>query len=76
MPVPPGGFTAVESLLLRTVSSLGADADDEPCARGAPPCEALTQVVQRLPGDHDPHFGDIPRPDPGLAARLEERIAS
>ncbi|RKN12508.1 hypothetical protein [Streptomyces radicis] len=70
------GFTTVESMLLRTVSSLGADTDDEPCARSAPPCEALTEVVQRLPGDHDPHFGDIPRPDPDLAARLEECIAS
>ncbi|MDT0347140.1 hypothetical protein [Streptomyces litchfieldiae] len=66
------GFATVESMLLRTVTSLG----DGPAPKHTRPWRDLTAAVKRLSVDHDPCFGDIPRPSPDLAAQLEEAIAS
>ncbi|GAB2891333.1 hypothetical protein [Streptomyces mayteni] len=65
------GYTTVESLLLKTLSSFG-----DTGTTGSDVADDLTEAVDQLKVDHDPQFGDIPRPDTTLAARMEEYLAS
>ncbi|MDT0323156.1 hypothetical protein [Streptomyces millisiae] len=70
------GYTTAESMLLRTVSSLSLDHPAPRATRATRPWRDLTAAINRLDVDHDPYFGDVPRPDPDLAAQLEVAIAS
>ncbi|TDC77653.1 hypothetical protein [Streptomyces hainanensis] len=67
------GYTTVESMLLRIVTSSWATSAG---TAGADPADELTEAVDHLAVDHDPYFGDIPRPDTTLAARVREYLAS
>ncbi len=67
-PLYEQGYSTVESMLLRIKSSLWEeDSGGDP----GPPCRGLTTAVARLAVGHDPDFGAVPRPDPGLAKQLE-----
>ncbi|SFD19777.1 hypothetical protein [Streptomyces aidingensis] len=68
-PMYRNGFSTVESMLLRTLSGLGAGPADDLWARGRN--GELAAAVRRLAVQHDHDFGTVPRPDPGLASRLE-----
>ncbi|WP_243760977.1 hypothetical protein [Streptomyces sp. YIM 98790] len=63
------GFSTVESMLLRTLSGLGAVPAEGHWARSGN--GELAAAVRRLAVQHDNDFGTVPRPDPGLAHRLE-----
>lgn len=67
------GFATVESMLLRIVSSGWGGAESALVGPGDPAARlALAAAIQHLDVSNDPCFGDVPRPDPALAASLEE----
>lgn len=69
------GHTTIESLLLRVLHTLRRTPQDRCAPTGQPYrgwSRSLAAAVQRLDVRHDLDFGDIPRPDPDLAARLAD----
>ncbi len=63
-------------LAVYEVDDLAADLDDAGTPLLVPLSDSLAEAVRRLEVDSDVDYGTIPKPDPDLAAELEDCVVS